>query len=67
MVDHTIQAPGGGFEPYMATPEQVAEWLESDPGRLQAAVVLQQERYGRNRTEVIEALEAYIQEVIDEP
>lgn len=56
------RAPGGGFEPSMATVEQVKAWIEEDPGRLQAAVVLQSERDGKNRKTMIEALEAYIQE-----
>lgn len=61
-IDPSIKAPGGGFEPYNATVEQVKEYLATDPGRLQAAVVLQAERDGKNRKGVIEALEAYIKE-----
>lgn len=57
-----IKAPGGGFEPLNATVEQVKEWIATDPGRLQAAVVLQSERDGKARKTVIEALEAYIEE-----
>lgn len=60
--DPTIQAHGGGFEPSQATVEQVKEWIATDPGRLQAAAVLQSERDGKNRKTVIEALEAYIEE-----
>jgi hypothetical protein len=60
-----IQAPGGGFEPYNATIEQVKEWLATDPGKLQAAVVLQSEKDGKKRKGVVEALVTYIEEKAD--
>jgi small-conductance mechanosensitive channel len=58
-----VQAPGGGFEPYNATVDQVKTWLEEkQPSKNQAAVVLQSEKDGKNRKSVVEALEAYIAE-----
>ena len=54
------QAPGGGFNPYNATVDEVKEWLKTNPSKAQAASALQQERDGKNRTSAIEALESYI-------
>ena len=54
--------PGGGFNPYDATVVQIREWLRTDPGRLQATAVLQQEHDGKGRISAIVELEDYIEE-----